>query len=45
VGIAFDQPINPKDARNPVNAGALDLPLYLQKLNTTPPAPGKLRRV
>ena len=45
VGIAFDRPINPKDARNPVNTGALDLPLYLQRLNTTPPVPGKLRRV
>ena len=42
VGIAFDRPINPKDARNPVNTGALDLPLYLQRLNTTPPVPGKL---
>ena len=29
VGIAFDHHINPKDARNPVNTGALDLPLYL----------------
>ncbi len=45
VGIAFDHPINPKDARKPVNAGVLDLPLYLQKLNTTPPVPGKLRRL
>lgn len=45
VGIAFDQPINPRDARKPVSTGALDLPLYLQKLNTTPPAHGKLRRV
>ena len=45
VGIAFDHPINPKDARKPVNAGVMDLPPYLQRLNTTPPAPGKLRRV
>ncbi|MEY4619506.1 MAG: hypothetical protein RIS65_678 [Pseudomonadota bacterium] len=45
VGIAFDHPINPKDARKPVNAGVMELPPYLQRLNTTPPAPGKLRRV
>jgi hypothetical protein len=45
MGIAFDRPINPKDARKPVSTGALDLPLYLQKLNTTPPAHGRLRRV
>ncbi len=45
VGIAFDHPINPKDARKPVNAGVMDLPPYLQRLNTTPPAPSKLRRV
>jgi hypothetical protein len=45
VGIAFDHPINPKDARKPVNAGERDLLLYLKKLNTTPPAPNKLRRV
>lgn len=45
MGIAFDRPINPKDARKPANAGVRELPLYLQKLNTTPPAPGKLRRV
>jgi hypothetical protein len=45
VGIAFDHHINPKDARKPVSSGTLDLPLYLQKLNTTPPAHGRLRRV
>ena len=45
VGIAFDHHINPKDARNPVSTGVLDLPLYLQRLNTTPPAHGRLRRV
>ncbi|WP_397597821.1 PilZ domain-containing protein [Sphingorhabdus sp.] len=45
MGIAFDRPINPKDARKPANAGVRELPLYLQKLNTTPPAPAKLRRV
>jgi hypothetical protein len=44
VGIAFDHPINPKDARKPVSAGELELPNYLKKLNTTVP-PGKLRRV
>jgi len=45
VGIAFDHPINPKGARKPANAGVLELPLYPQRLNTTPPPPGKLRRV
>ena len=45
VGIAFDHPINPKGARKPANAGVRELPLYLQRLNTTPPPPGKLRRV
>ncbi len=45
VGIAFDHPINPKDARKPANAGVRELPLYLQRLNTTPLPPGKLRRV
>jgi hypothetical protein len=45
VGIAFDHPINPKDARKPANAGVRELPRYLQRLNTTPPVPGKLRRV
>jgi hypothetical protein len=45
VGIAFDHPINPKDARKLANAGERELPLYLKKLNTTPPAPNKLRRV
>jgi hypothetical protein len=45
VGIAFDHPINPKDARKPANAGERELPLYLKKLNTTRPAPNKLRRV
>lgn len=45
VGIAFDQPINPRDARKPVNADARELPPYLKKLNTTPPAVGRPRRV
>ena len=45
VGIAFDHPINPKDARKPANAGVRELPLYLQKLNSTLPPPGNLRRV
>lgn len=44
VGIAFDHPINPKDARKPVSATELELPNYLKRLNTTVP-PGKLRRV
>ena len=45
VGIAFDHPINPKDARKPANAGVRELPLYLQKLNSTLPPPGNLRRI
>ena len=45
VGIAFDHAINPKDARKPANAGVRELPLYLQKLNSTLPPPGKLRRI
>lgn len=44
VGIAFDHPINPKDARKPVSATELELPNYLKKLNTTV-SPSKLRRV
>jgi hypothetical protein len=45
VGIAFDHPINPKDARKPANAGVRELPFYLQKLNSTLPPPGKLRGI
>jgi hypothetical protein len=44
VGIAFDHPINPKDARNPVGSGEIEMPSYLKKLNN-PPAPSKLRRL
>lgn len=43
-GIAFDHPINPKDARKPVGASELDIPPYLKKLNNKT-LPGKLRRV
>ena len=44
VGIAFDHPINPKDARNPVGTGDPDLPNYLKKLNK-PVTASKLRRL
>ena len=44
IGIAFDHPINPKDARKPVGASEHELPNYLKKLNDMP-APSKLRRV
>lgn len=44
IGIAFDHPINPKDARKPVGNGDLEMPNYLKKLNN-PAAPGKMRRV
>jgi hypothetical protein len=44
IGIAFDHPINPKDARKPVGNGDLEMPDYLKKLNN-PAAPGKMRRV
>jgi hypothetical protein len=43
VGIAFENPINPKDARKPVAVAELDIPPYLKKLNATT-VPGKLRR-
>jgi hypothetical protein len=43
IGIAFDHPINPKDARKPVSTTENDLPDYLKKLNS-PTGPGKLRR-
>ncbi len=33
LGIAFDHPINPKDARKPVGQNATEIPRYLQKLN------------
>ena len=44
LGIAFDHPINPKDARKPVGTAELELPPYLKKLNS-PTAPNKLRRI
>lgn len=43
LGIAFDHPIDPKDARKPVGTAELDLPHYLKKLNS-PKAPTKFRR-
>lgn len=42
VGIAFDHPINPKDARKPVGANESTLPRYLKNLNQPLPT-GKLR--
>ncbi len=44
IGIAFDHPINPKDARKPVGTHDLELPPHLKKLNE-PAAPKKLRRL
>ena len=44
LGIAFDHPINPKDARKPVGTNEHELPNYLKKLNN-PVAPSKLRRL
>jgi PilZ domain len=44
IGIAFDHPINPKDARKPVSTNEIEMPNYLKKLNT-PTGPNKLRRV
>ena len=44
IGIAFDHPINPKDARIPVGTSEIDMPNYLKKLNN-PAAPSKMRRV
>lgn len=43
LGIAFDHPINPKDARKPVGTNEQELPNYLKKLNNQV-SPGKLRR-
>ena len=43
LGIAFDHPINPKDARKPVGTNEQELPNYLKKLNNPAP-PSKLRR-
>lgn len=44
IGIAFEHPINPKDARKPVGTGDLEMPHYLKKLNNAT-VPGKLRRL
>jgi PilZ domain len=44
LGIAFDHPINPKDARKPVGTTEHEMPHYLKKLNN-PAAPSKLRRM
>ncbi len=44
LGIAFDHPINPKDARKPVGTTEHEVPTYLKKLNN-PAAPSKLRRL
>lgn len=43
IGIAFDHPINPKDARKPVGQAELEMPSYLKKLNE-PNATNKFRR-
>lgn len=44
VGIAFDHPIDPKDARKPAGSNEPELPPYLKKLNR-PAVPAKLRRI
>lgn len=44
LGIAFDHPINPKDARKPIGTTEHEVPTYLKKLNN-PAAPSKLRRL
>lgn len=44
LGIAFDHPINPKDARKPMGTTEHEVPTYLKKLNN-PAAPSKLRRL
>lgn len=48
LGIAFDHPIDPKAARNPVGASNVELPRYLQKLGEVAGKtadPSKLRRI
>ncbi len=45
LGIAFDHPINPAEARKPAKSVELDMPHYLQKLNAKASAPKNLRRV
>lgn len=44
LGIAFDHPIDPKDARKPVGAAEFELAPYLKKLNE-PAKPLKHRRL
>lgn len=44
LGIAFDSPIDPKDARKPVGVTEQELPPYLRKLNE-PVASNKHRRL
>lgn len=44
IGVAFDHPIDPKDARKPVGNNDFELPPYLKKLNEHA-APKKLRRL
>lgn len=44
LGIAFDHPINPKDARKSVGSTEYEIPTYLKKLDKQV-APGKLRRL
>lgn len=45
IGIAFDHPIDPKEARKPSNSNDHELPNYLKKLNEQSAAPKNLRRV
>lgn len=45
LGIAFDHPIDPKDARKPVAKTVQDMPNYLKKLNQASAAPKNLRRI
>jgi hypothetical protein len=44
LGIAFEHPINPMDARKTVGSGEMDLPPHLKKLNTLND-PNKIRRI
>lgn len=44
IGIAFDHPINPMDARKPVGNSDLEMPSYLKKLNE-PTTHNKFRRL
>ena len=44
LGIAFDHPINPKDARKPVGTTEHEMPRYLKKIDN-PPAPSRFRRL